>query len=68
MAECRTKEGRPKVRYLTRAAAKRAARQFPADALQPYRCSVCEFFHLGHYPVDMKARTGLRARHRQAAG
>lgn len=68
MSECVTSEGRPKVRYESRAAAKAAARQVAVehgDAEQrPYRCGGCGFFHLGHYPVSERARAGLRERHR----
>jgi hypothetical protein len=68
---CLTAEGLPKVRYGTRAEAKRALRWMerkmgddfdPANA--PYRCAECGYFHVGRYPTNPNTRRRLRAAHR----
>ena len=63
--------GRPKLRFVTRAGAKEHLRRMKPDAaagMQPYRCDVCDMFHLGHYPDSRKARSKLRNRHRTTEG
>lgn len=66
--QCWTKDGKPKKRYDTRAAAKRARQRalakYDNDPGQPYRCPTCEYFHLGHYPTSQEVRRRFRRRHR----
>lgn len=66
--ECFTSSGKPKKRYDTRADARRAARSHEdrgSDPGKPYRCDVCDYFHLGHYPATgSRRRDRLRRRHR----
>lgn len=66
MSECRTVEGKPKWRFDSRSEAKAILRLEPAKYLNchPYRCGVCGWFHLGHYPSEVEARRGLRRRWR----
>ena len=62
---CYTEVGLPKVRYPTRARAKLAIREQPLrEGLQPYRCEVCDYFHLGRYPTSPAARARVRSKHR----
>jgi hypothetical protein len=71
---CTTEDGRPKRRYESRAEAKRAVRAIldqgtssdPAR-IGTYRCPVCDYFHVGHYPASQRNRAALRARHHVAA-
>ena len=35
------------------------------DPGQPYRCPVCGYFHVGHYPADPSIREHLRKKHRE---
>lgn len=61
--------GRPKRAWPTRAAARAALAQQRAQGIDntgqnPYRCTVCGQFHLGHYPTDPTARAAKRQRHR----
>lgn len=64
--ECTTENGQAKKRWDTRAEAKRVMRlwlEVGESPGKPYRCSVCGYFHLGHYPSGHKRR-GLRNRNR----
>lgn len=67
--QCWTKEGRPKIRYVSRRAAKQARRDLTAmfdnDPGAPYHCTVCDYFHLGHYPTSESIRARLRQKHRR---
>lgn len=38
-----------KVRHLTRRDARRVARRYPGERLNPYCCGHCGFWHLGHF-------------------
>ena len=64
---CINSEGRPKIRYATRADAKRAARiDFPGDKrIRSYPCPVCNGFHIGHQPPDSGIRQHMRERQEQ---
>lgn len=67
MSTCRTSEGKPKVRFNTRADARSRIKVFreageDVSELQPYHCQVCDYFHLGHYPKDPEARKGMKQR------
>jgi hypothetical protein len=68
MSECRTAKGLPKFRFRSRAEANLKAKAFPAEDMKAYKCKVCGWFHLGHYPADEKARAGMRERHRNPPG
>jgi hypothetical protein len=67
---CTTEDGRPKRRYDSRADAKRAVKAILDNGVSPdparigaYRCPVCDYFHIGHYPTSQRNRAALRARH-----
>jgi len=65
---CFTTNGKPKLRFNTRAEAKQWARQllqkYPENKiLSQYRCEHCGYFHNGEYPADESARAGKRSRH-----
>lgn len=69
--QCFTKENRPKRRYPSRRAAKRARLDLidihdGSDPGRPYRCPQCDWFHLGHYPTSPAIRDSFRRRHRKA--
>lgn len=72
MSSCHTTDGRPKRRWETRSAAKAALREYQKapdhePGTEPYRCPVCGYFHLGHYPTSPAIRAAFRARHRAAS-
>jgi hypothetical protein len=54
MSVCVRPNGSPKVRYSTRAEARRAARLSRPDlgALSAYHCPRCGYFHIGHRQAE----------------
>ena len=65
---CFTSDGKPKLRFDTRAEAKAHDRMMRArypnnKPLEVYRCPFCDYFHLGTYPTDPEAREGKKKRH-----
>ena len=65
---CFTSDGKPKLRFDTRADAKAWEREllekYPNNKpLGQYRCQYCGYFHNGVYPDAPEARAGKRARH-----
>lgn len=70
---CSTTDGKPKLRFDTRAEAKAWARdlmeRYPNNKpLGQYRCEFCGYFHNGAYPTDPAAREGKRKRRRMING
>lgn len=64
---CYTADGKPKLRFDTRAEAKaweqELLRRHPNNKiLGQYRCDFCGYFHNGAYPSDPDAREGKRRR------
>lgn len=64
--ECFTATGVPKRRFQTRSEAAQARRRyldlfdnFDPDA-KPYHCTVCNYFHLGHYGPNVRQRQRRR--------
>lgn len=52
---CRTVNGKPKVRYMERAEAKRYAR-IHGTGEKVYRCPHCGYFHLGHKSIELMGK------------
>lgn len=69
---CFTIIGKPKMRFDTRAEAKKWERmmreKYPDNKpLAQYRCEHCGYFHNGEYPSDPNARAGKRNRRRSSS-
>jgi rubrerythrin len=65
---CFNLDGKPKLRFNTRAEAKEWERtmrvKYPNNKpLGQYRCEHCGYFHNGEYPTEEEARAGKRRRH-----
>jgi hypothetical protein len=65
---CFTEDGKPKLRFETRAEAKAWERElltrYPTNKpLGQYHCPYCNYFHNGTYPTDPEARAGKKNRH-----
>ena len=63
--ECHLADGRPKRRFASRSEAKAQACRYPGNSCAPYRCLICGYFHLGHYPTNRLTRALMRDRHRE---
>ena len=66
---CFTSNGKPKLRFNTRAEAKAWEREllerYPQNKpLGQYRCPYCDYFHNGTYPSDPEARAYKRGERR----
>jgi hypothetical protein len=67
---CFTSDGKPKVRFNSRAEARAHERMLKArypdnKPVDPYRCEVCNYFHLGTYPKADVARANKRRKHHE---